>query len=165
MIRRGHHSIVSEHHFHRHLDFSMLRSKLPHHSRNLLPGLSLAFFRDEAAVDKNLESIRNNIPLEPSLRSVDIQSRPHLPSTPYWLSVDLRSSLAYLSSQLLQILNQGRPIFDGVDACPSAPRMSRRPMHCDKIFSVPETRDVQRFNSAICRETIIHILSNHVLVN
>src|SRR6266446_5578873 len=43
--------------------------------------------------------------------------------------------------------------------------MSGSSMHCNQIFSVPQTRDMQRLNPAICRETIIHILSNHVLVN
>src|SRR5467141_536009 len=43
--------------------------------------------------------------------------------------------------------------------------MSRRPMHGDQVLRVPETRDMQRLNPAICRETIIHILRNHVLVN
>src|SRR6266704_3006185 len=43
--------------------------------------------------------------------------------------------------------------------------MSRLSMHCNQVFSVSETRDMQRLNPAICRETIIHILSNHVLVN
>src|SRR5438876_12108513 len=101
MIGCGHHGIVSEDHFHRHLDFSMLRSKLSHHSRNLFPDPSLALFRNETAVDKNLESIRNNIPLEPALHSIDIQSGPHLLGTPYRLRVDPRSSPADLFSQLL----------------------------------------------------------------
>src|SRR6266581_4006524 len=113
MIRRGHHRIVSEDHFHRDLDFSMLRSKLSHHSRNLLPDPSLVLFRNEPAVDKNLESIRNNIPLQPALRSIDIQSRSHLPSPPNRLCIDLRSSLPDLFSQFLQILNQRRTILDG----------------------------------------------------
>src|SRR2546426_506655 len=43
--------------------------------------------------------------------------------------------------------------------------MSRLSMHCNQVFSVPETRDMQRLNPAICRETISHILSNHVPVN
>src|SRR3989442_7058929 len=43
--------------------------------------------------------------------------------------------------------------------------MSSASMHCNQLFSVPETRDVQSLNPAICRETIIHILRNHVLVN
>src|SRR5437879_477814 len=43
--------------------------------------------------------------------------------------------------------------------------MSSPSMHCNHVFSVPETRDVQSLNPAICRETIIHILRNHVLVN
>src|SRR5256885_3138674 len=43
--------------------------------------------------------------------------------------------------------------------------MSRSPVYRDQVFSVAETRDVQRLNPAICRETIIHIPSNHVLVN
>src|SRR5947208_14147104 len=94
MIGRCQHRIVSENHFHRDLDFSMLRSKLLHNPRNLPPDLSLALLRNEPAVDQNLESIRNNIPLETSLRSVDVQSRSHLPSPPYRLCVDLRSSLA-----------------------------------------------------------------------
>src|SRR5437667_10700236 len=104
MIRRGHHRIVAKDHFHRHLDFPKLRGKLSNHSRNLSPNLSLALFRNETAVDKNLESIRNNIPLKTPLRSIDIQSRPHLPSTPYRLRIDPRSSPADLFSQLLQIL-------------------------------------------------------------
>src|SRR2546427_12298048 len=105
MIGCGHHGIVSEDHFHRHLDFSMLRRKLSHHSRNLFPDPSLALFRNEPAVDQNLESIRNNIPFQPAIRSIDIESRPHPPRTPYRLSVDLRSSLTDLFSQLSQILN------------------------------------------------------------
>src|SRR5438128_6940185 len=104
MIGRCQHRIVSEDHFHRHLDFSMLRSKLSHHSRNLFPDPSLALFRNETAVDQNLESIRNNIPFQPAIRSIDIESRPHPPRTPYRLSVDLRSSLTDLFSQLFQIL-------------------------------------------------------------
>src|SRR6266567_8530350 len=106
MIGRGHHRIVAEDHFHRHLDLAMFRGKLSHHSLNLHPDLSLVLFRNETAVDKNLESIRNNIPLETSLHGIDVKSRSHLPSTPYRLSVDLRSSLADLFSQLLQILDQ-----------------------------------------------------------
>src|SRR6266581_3093357 len=43
--------------------------------------------------------------------------------------------------------------------------MSRSPMYRDQVFSVAETRDMQRLNPAICRETIIHIPGNHVLVN
>src|SRR5438552_8693418 len=43
--------------------------------------------------------------------------------------------------------------------------MSSPSMRCNQVFSVPETRDVQSLNPAICRETIIHILRNHVLVN
>src|SRR6266581_815529 len=105
MIRRGHHRIVSENHFHRHLDLRMLSRKLLHHSRNLLPDPSLALFRNEPAVDENIESIRNNIPLKPALRSIDVQSRPHLPSTPNRLRIDPRSSLRDLLSQLLQILD------------------------------------------------------------
>src|SRR5437588_10220465 len=106
MIRRGHHGIVSEDHFHRHLDLPMLSRKLLHNPRNLSPDLSLVLFRNETAVDKNLESIRNNIPLETSLHGIDVKSRSHLPSIPYRLSVDLRSSLADLFSQLLKILDQ-----------------------------------------------------------
>src|SRR5437870_7478522 len=106
MIRQGHHWIVAEDHFHRNLDFPMFPGKLSHHSRNLPPDPSLALFRNETAVDENLESIRNNIPLEPALRSIDIQSRPHLPSTPDRLRIDSRSSLPDLLSQLLQILDQ-----------------------------------------------------------
>src|SRR5256712_11955109 len=106
MIRRGHHRIVSEDHFHRHLDLPMLSRKLLHNPRNLSPDLSLALFRNETAVDKNLESIRNNIPLKPPLRSIDIQSRPHLLGTPYRLRANSRSSLTDLYSKLLQILNQ-----------------------------------------------------------
>src|SRR5207253_10338956 len=124
MIGCGHHGIVSEDHFHRHLDFSMLRSKLSHHSRNLFPDPSLALFRNETAVDKNLESIRNNIPLEPALHSIDIQSRSHLPSTPDRLRIDSRSSLPDLLSQLLQLFNPSRTILDGLNACPSASLMS-----------------------------------------
>src|SRR6266705_2397066 len=165
MIGRCQHRIVSENHFHRHLDLSMLSRKLLHNPRNLPPDLSLTLLRNEPAVDQNLETIRNNIPLQPALRSIDVQARPHLPSPPNRLRIDLRPSLADLLSQLLQILNQGCSIFDGVDACPSASRMSRCPMHCNQIFSVPETRDMQCLNPTICRETIIHILRNHVLVN
>src|SRR5438128_7268261 len=106
MIGRCQHRIVSENHFHRDFDFSMLARKLLHNPRNLPPDLSLALFRNKATVDENLESIRNNIPLEPALRSIDIQSRPHLPSTPNRLRVDSRSSLRDLPSQLLQILDQ-----------------------------------------------------------
>src|SRR5207253_552053 len=43
--------------------------------------------------------------------------------------------------------------------------MSSSSMHCNQILGVPQTCNVQRLNPAICRETIIHILSNHVLVN
>src|SRR5437879_11601282 len=106
MIRRGHHRIVAEDHFHRYLDFSMLRSKLSHHSRNLFPDPSFALFRNETAVDKNLESIRNNIPLQPALRSIDVQPRFHLPNTPSRFRVDSRPSLTDLFSELFQILNQ-----------------------------------------------------------
>src|SRR2546425_4242383 len=165
MIGRSQHRIVSENHFHRHLDLSMLSRKLLHNPRNLPPDLSLTLLRNEPAVDQNLETIRNNIPLKPALRNIDVQSRPHLPSPPNRLRIDLRPSLADLFSQLLQILNQRRAVLDGVDACPSASRMSRSSMHCNQVFSVAETRDMQRLNPAICRETIIHILRNHVLVN
>src|SRR5437867_6910966 len=137
MIGRGDHRIVSEDHFHRHLDLPMLSRKLSHHSRNLFPDPSLALFRNEPAVDKNLESIRNNIPLEPALRSIDIQSRPHLPSPPNRLRINSRSSLTDLFSQLFQILNQRRTILDRIDARPSASRMSRLSMHCNQILSVP----------------------------
>src|SRR2546426_10881513 len=119
MIGRCQHRIVSENHFHRNLDLPMLRGKLLHHPRNLPPDPSLALLRNEPAVDKNLESIRNNIPLETPLRSIDVQSRSHLPTPPNRLCIDSRSSLRDLLSQLFQILNQGRSIFDGVDACPS----------------------------------------------
>src|SRR5712664_3130033 len=165
MARRCQHRIVAEDHLHRDLDFSMLRGKLLHHSRNLPPNLSLAFFRYEAAVDENLERIRNNIPLQATLRSVHVQPRSHLLSTPYRLSIDSRPPLPNLYSQRFQILNQRRPILDRIDTDPPAPRMSRSPTHRDQVFSVPETRDMQRLNPAICRETIIHILRNHVLVN
>src|SRR5690349_8746350 len=43
--------------------------------------------------------------------------------------------------------------------------MSRRPLHRNQILGITQTRNVQRFNSAICGETVIHILRNHVLVN
>src|SRR5207237_8095936 len=43
--------------------------------------------------------------------------------------------------------------------------MSSSSMHCNQILGVPQTCNVQRLNPAICRETIIHILSNHVPVN
>src|SRR5438552_10004043 len=43
--------------------------------------------------------------------------------------------------------------------------MSSPSMHCNQVFTVPKTRDVQSLNPAICRETIIHILRNHLLVN
>src|SRR5437016_13179013 len=105
MIGRCQHRIVSEDHFHRDLDFPMLSRKLLHNPRNLPPDLSLALLRNETAVDKNLERIRNNIPFQPALRSIDVESRPHPPRTPYRLSVDLRSSLTDLFSQLFQILN------------------------------------------------------------
>src|SRR5437879_7589287 len=111
MIGRCQHRIVSENHFHRDLDFSMLSRKLLHNPRNLPPDLSLALFRNEPAVDQNLESIRNNIPFQPAIRSIDIESRPHPPRTPYRLSVDLRSSLTDLFSQLLTLLNYRRSIF------------------------------------------------------
>src|SRR5438105_2885445 len=44
MIRRSHHWIVAEDHFHRHLDLAMFRGKLSHHSRNLPTDLSPAHF-------------------------------------------------------------------------------------------------------------------------
>src|SRR2546422_2288300 len=165
MIGWCQHRIVSENHFHRDLDLPMLSRKLLHNPRNLSPDLSLILFRNKATVDQNLESIRNDIPLQPALRSIDVQSRPHLPSPPDRLRIDSRSSLRDLLSQLFQILNQRRTILDGVDACPSTSRMSRSSMYRDQVFSVSETRDMQRLNPAICRETIIHILRNHVLVN
>src|SRR3989442_15562098 len=115
MIGRCQHGIVAENHFHRDFDFSMLRSKLSHHSRNLLPDLSLALFRNEATVDENLERIRNDIAYESALRSVDLQSRPHLPLPPYRLRVNSRSPLTDLYSQLLQVLNQRRPNLHGID--------------------------------------------------
>src|SRR6266566_3185172 len=118
MIGRSKHRIVAEYHFHRDLDFSMLGRKLFHHTRDLTPHWSLALFRYEPAVDKNLESIRNNIPLQPALRSINVQSRFHLLNTVPRLRVDPRSSFTDLFSQLLQFLNQRRTIFDGVDACP-----------------------------------------------
>src|SRR6266852_654275 len=96
MARRCQHRIVAENHLHRNLDLSMLRGKLLHHSRNLLPDASLVFFRYEAAVDENLERIRNNIPLLATLRGVDVQSRFHLLNTVSRLRVDPRSSLADL---------------------------------------------------------------------
>src|SRR2546428_3026085 len=43
--------------------------------------------------------------------------------------------------------------------------MSRSSMHCNQVFSVSETRNMQPLDPAICRKTIIHILPNHVLVN
>src|SRR2546425_6515426 len=101
MIGWCQHRIVSENHFHRDFDFSMLRCKLLHHLRNLLPDPSLALLGDEPTVDENLERIRNNIPLQSALRSIDVQSRPHLPSPPDRLRIDLRSSPADLFSQLL----------------------------------------------------------------
>src|SRR2546426_12575378 len=106
MIGRIQHSIVYENHFHRDLDFSMLSRKLLHNPRNLPPDRSLTLLRNEATVDKNLETIRNNIPLQPALRGIDVQSRPHFPSPPYRLCIDSRSSLRDLPSQLFQILNQ-----------------------------------------------------------
>src|SRR5205807_7879443 len=106
MTRRSHHRIVSEDHFHRHLDLAMLRGKLLHYPRNLSPDLSLTLFRNKATINKNLEGVRNNISLETSLHSIDIQSGPHLLGTPYRLRIDPRSSPADLFSQLLQILNE-----------------------------------------------------------
>src|ERR1700756_5107726 len=43
--------------------------------------------------------------------------------------------------------------------------MSRRPLHRNQILSIPETSNVQRFNPAVRRETVIHIFRNHMLVN
>src|SRR5437870_5684736 len=43
--------------------------------------------------------------------------------------------------------------------------MSRLSAHRNQIFSVPQTRNVQCFIPAIRRETIIHILSNHMLID
>src|SRR5712664_4799288 len=146
MVRRCQHRIVAEDHFHRDLDLSMFRGKLLHHACNLPPDPSLVLFRDKPPVDENLESIRNNIPLQATLRSVHVQPRSHLLSTPYRLSIDSRPPLPNLYSQLLQILNQRRPILDRIDTDPPAPRMSRRPTHRDQVFSVPETRDMQRLN-------------------
>src|SRR5438552_2239327 len=96
MIGRCHHRIVAENHFHRDLDFSMFRGKLLPHPRNLPPDPSLTLFRNEPAVDKNLESIRNNIPLEPALRSINVQSRFHLLNPVSRLRVDPRASLTDL---------------------------------------------------------------------
>src|SRR5205807_3896083 len=96
MIGWCQHRIVSENHFHRDLDFSMLSRKLLHHPRNLSPDPRLALLRYEAAVDENLESIRNNIPFQPALRRVDVQSRFHLLNTVSRLRVDPRSSLTDL---------------------------------------------------------------------
>src|SRR6266849_5044682 len=90
------HRIVAEDHFHRDLDLSMFRGKLLHHSRNLPTDSILAFFRNEAAVDENLESVRNNIPLLPTLRSINVESRFHFLNTVSRLRVDPRSSLADL---------------------------------------------------------------------
>src|SRR5438128_7318255 len=100
MIGRCQHRIVSENHFHRDLDFSMLGRKLLHNPRNLPPDLSLALFRNEPAVDQNLESIRNNIPLSPALRSIDVQPRFRLPNTPSRFRVDSTPSLTDLFSEL-----------------------------------------------------------------
>src|SRR5207244_13495360 len=97
--------IVSDDHFHRDHDFPMLSRKLLHNPRNLPPDPSLALLRNETAVDKNLERIRNNIPFQPALRSIDVESRPHLPSPPNRLCIDSRPSLTDLFSQLFQILN------------------------------------------------------------
>src|SRR5438128_11228063 len=43
--------------------------------------------------------------------------------------------------------------------------MSRLSAHRNQIFSVPQNRNVQCFIPAIRRETIIHILSNHMLID
>src|SRR5713101_2509251 len=165
MIGRCQHRFVSENHFHRHLDLPMLRSKLPHHPRNLPPNPSLTLLRNEPAVDKNLETIRNNIPLQPALRSINVQPRFHLPNTISRLRVDSRPSLTDLFSQLLQVLNQRRTILNGIDARPPPPRVSCLSVNCNQVFRVSETRDMQSLNPAICRETIIHILSNHMLID
>src|SRR2546430_9081088 len=106
MVRRCQHRIVAENHLHRDLDLSMLRGKILHNPRNLSPDLSLALFRNEPAVDENLERIRNNIPFQSALRGVDVQSRSHLLGSPYGLCIDSRSSLRDLYSELLQILDQ-----------------------------------------------------------
>src|SRR2546422_11627421 len=98
----------------------MLSRKLLYHSRNLPPDLSLTLLRNEPAVDKNLESIRNNIPLQTALRSINVQSWIHLLNTVARLGIDPRSSLNYLFPCLFQVLNQRRTILDGVYACPSA---------------------------------------------
>src|SRR2546422_9907214 len=103
MIGRCQHRIVAEYHFQGDLDFSMLRGKLFHDTRDLAPHPSLALFRYETAVYENLESIRNNIPLQAALRSIDVQSRFHLLNTVSRLRVDPRSSLTDLYSQLFQI--------------------------------------------------------------
>src|SRR5881296_4005076 len=96
MIGRCQHRIVAEYHFHGDLDFSMLRGKLFHHTRNLTPHSSLALFRYETAVNENLESIRNNVPLQPALRGINVQSRFHLLNTVSRFRVDPRSSLTDL---------------------------------------------------------------------
>src|SRR5712664_4207472 len=96
MVRRCQHWIVAENHLHRDLDLSMLRGKLLHHPRNLPPDPSLALLRNEAAVDENLESVRNNIPLQTALRSINVESRFHFLNTVSRLRVDPRSSLADL---------------------------------------------------------------------
>src|SRR6266699_1692109 len=43
--------------------------------------------------------------------------------------------------------------------------MSSSSMHCNQILNVPQTRDVQRLNPTVRRETIIHILRNHMLID
>src|SRR2546428_2082486 len=43
--------------------------------------------------------------------------------------------------------------------------MSGSSMHCNQILSVPQTCNMQCLNPTIRRETIIHILSNHMLVH
>src|SRR5712692_5558576 len=120
----------------------MFRDEFSNNSTNLSLHLSRLFFGNETPVNQNLESIRNNIPLQTTLSQIHVQSRSHLLRPIQRLRGNPRPSLRNLQSQLLQLLDQAGSIFDGVDAGPASSRVSSSPANRNEVFSVPETGNV-----------------------
>ncbi len=68
MVGRSDHRVVAEEGFHGHLDFPVSCGKVSYDLLDLSLDLRRLLLRDETSVDKDLESVWNDVALEPAFR-------------------------------------------------------------------------------------------------
>src|SRR5207245_828141 len=70
-----------------------------------------------------------------------------------------------LNTKNLQFLNQCSPLLDRINPGPSPSRVRRLALDSDDKLGITKTRDMEHLYPAVCGNTIIDILRDHMLVH